>query len=78
MKKRKTDFKLDFRAIGIKTAPYWHKNPQSNEAEDPDVSSCNYGYLIRIKCQKHMLEQSAFSANGVGNTACRRVKRCYP
>lgn len=32
---KETDFKLDFRAIGTKTAQYWHKTPQSNETEDP-------------------------------------------
>jgi hypothetical protein len=45
------DFKLDYRAIAIKAAWYWHKNRHEdkwNKTEDPDMSAMPILFLTKV------------------------------
>jgi hypothetical protein len=51
------DFKPQYRAIGIKTAWYWHKSiydNQWNRIEDPDLNLHSYAQYIFHKVSKNI------------------------
>jgi hypothetical protein len=54
-----SNYIIDYRAIAIKTAWYWHKNKykdQWNKMEDLDMNLQSYAHVIFDSHQKHMIE----------------------
>ena len=74
------DLRLYYKAIGIKTVWYWHKNrhtDQGNRIEIIGTSLCTYGQLIYIKGGQSTVysgEKTVSAVTGAGNTGQLHVK----
>ena len=76
------NFKQYYKAVGIKTVWYWHKNrniDQWNRVESPEINPCTYGHLSLIKeARMYNGEKTVSSISGAGfpcwTATCKRMK----